>query len=194
MAAVQSIEDLIALAGEGDEDAQAEIKKRFDAMSQGEASAKRDLTLKTDAKLRERYPRALRAWELGKVKLDGLSDEALTDALREKEDEYAQMGVPIETSAAVQVSAVAASEGGVGDVPVVDPAAALSGGRAASSPGGNPRDYAAEFFDAMKGSTEHDQARAFALLPELNRTPQGKEKIAQITQQLQSRPIIPKGM
>ncbi len=187
-----TIEELLQLAAEGDEDAQEQIKRLFNEKDQKVANAERDLKLKTDDKLRERYPRAIRAWEKGRLKLgDDLNETDLLDILKDKEDEYAELGVPVETKTETEVVPAPTDGDGV-VITDNDPAKALSGGKGPSSPGGSPRDYVAEFFDGMKGSTTHDQARAFALLPELNKTPEGKAKIAQITKMLEARPITPK--
>lgn len=185
----KSVDELLALAAEGDEEAQAEIKNLFSSKEREASIAKRDLKLKTDATLRDRYPRALRAWDKGKLHLtDDMTEDALVDALRDKEEEYAELGVPVgdpSTSPPAPVVESVATEASTDD-----PAKALTGGKAASSPGGQPRDMVTEFFDGLKGSTVHDRARAFALLPELNKTQDGKEKIAQITAMLEARDIV----
>jgi hypothetical protein len=185
----KSVDELLALAAEGDEEAQAEIKNLFSSKEREATIAKRDLKLKTDATLRDRYPRALRAWDKGKLKLtEDMTEDALIDALKDKEDEYAELGVPVGDPSAAPptpvVEPVASGES------ASDPAQALAGGKAASSPGGQPRDMVTEFFDALKGPTPHDRARAFAILPELNKTEGGKDKIRQITSMLEASDIV----
>jgi hypothetical protein len=187
---VKTIDELLALAAEGDEEAQTEIRTRFQAVERDKAVAARDLKLKTDPKIKERYPRALRAYEKGKLTFTDDQDEAaVLEALRDQEDYLAEMGVPVETSASTPVVAAVVESGDGAN----DPAQALSGGRAASSPGGQPRDLVAEWADAMKGSTIHDQARAHGILVELNQSGQ-KDKIAQITRSLEARPASPTGI
>lgn len=183
-----TIDELIQLAAEGDEEAQTELKARFDLAQQGKSQAERTLKLKTDTALRERFPRALTAWEKGYVNIpDGLDDTALADALRAEETKLADLGVPIETQVTQTTPVV---EDGEGNVAVtVDPAQALSGGKAASSPGGAPRDLVSEYFQHLKGETIHDRAKANSILVELNKTRQ-HDKIRQITQQLEARPIM----
>jgi hypothetical protein len=185
----KTIQELVELASEGDEDAAAEITARFAGVEQKATGAERKLKLTTDKELHDRYPRALRAWKKGYLDLDStVSDEQLVDVLRGKENELADLG------AAVEMGAVAtpATENATGDV-TSSGAQALTGGNASSGPAGSPRDVTREFFDALKGSTEHDQARAFSLLVELNQTKQS-EKIQQITRQLEARPITPTGI
>ena len=183
----RTVEELITLIAEGDESAQTELTNLLANSNREAAIAKRDLRLKTDEKLRERYPRALRAWEKGHLSFaDSVSEDEMAEMLRSKEDEYASLGVPIDTqpaSAPAPVVETVQTEDGSGD-----PAQALAGGKAASSPGGQPRDLVAEYFDALKGSTIHDQARANAVLVELNKSGQ-QDKIGQITHQLEARPI-----
>jgi hypothetical protein len=184
--AQQTIEELIELAAEGDEDAAKEIKQRFDETRSQAVSAERKLQLTTDKTLKERYPRALRAWDKGYLKLDSdLSDAQVAEVLAAKENELADLGTVVDPSN-TSTAAPSVEES-------ADGARALSGGVGSGSPGGSPRDVTVEFFDALKGTTEHDQAKAFSLLVELNKTKQG-DKIQQITRQLEARPITPHGM
>jgi hypothetical protein len=181
----KSIDELVELIQAGDEDAAGELKSLLGSKDREAAVAKRDLRLKTDATLRERYPRALRAFDKGKLKLaDDLDESALVEALRESENDLAELGVPIDLNPVPQTPSEV-----VGEMAVeTDPAKALSGGRAASSPGGAPRDIVSEYFEALKGSTRHDEAKAASLLVELNKSGQ-MDKIAQITEALSARPI-----
>lgn len=182
-----NLDELLERVAAGDDEAAAELKSLYASQAKTAAVAQRDLKLKTDSALRERYPRALRAWEKGKLRLgEDVDGDALMEALREKEEEYAEMGVPVETKATA-TPPVATPAGGDG---ADDPAEALSGAVGASSPGGQVRDLVAEYFDAIKGSTTHDQARANSLLVELNQGRQA-EKIQQITESLSARPITP---
>ena len=95
------------------------------------------------------------------------------------------MGVPVETQAA--------STAAVGTVAVEpDPAAALSGGKAASSPGGQPRDLVAEYLGNYRGPTQTDQNKAFAVLAEINKLPDAEkrhEMVRQITESISANPI-----
>jgi len=186
---MKSIEELLQLAAEGDEEAQAEIKTRFEATQQASLSAKRELKLKTDSTLKERYPRALRAWEKGKLRLsEGMTEDELLDALREKEEEYAEMGVPVNLQPAATEQPPPTSEpGGDGDD---DPAKALAGAGGSAGPAGQPRDHVAEYFDALAGSTTHDRARANRILVELQK-PELRHKIDEITRRLEAQPITP---
>jgi len=189
---MKSIEELLQLAAEGDEEAQAEIKARFEATQQESLSAKRELKLKTDNTLKERYPRALRAWEKGKLRLsENMTEDELLDALREKEEEYAEMGVPVNLQpAATEQQPPTGEPGGDGDDDNDDPAKALAGAGGSAGPAGQPRDHVAEYFDALAGSTTHDRARANRILVELQNT-ELRHKIDEITRRLEAQPITP---
>ena len=189
---MKSIEELLQLAAEGDEEAQAEIKARFEATQQESLSAKRELKLKTDSTLKERYPRALRAWEKGKLRLsENMTEDELMDALREKEEEYAEMGVPVNLQpAATEQQPPTGEPGGDGDDDNDDPAKALAGAGGSAGPAGQPRDHVAEYFDALAGSTTHDRARANRILVELQNT-ELRHKIDEITRRLEAPPITP---
>jgi hypothetical protein len=191
---MKSIEELLQLAAEGDEEAQAEIKARFEATQQESLSAKRELKLKTDSTLKERYPRALRAWEKGKLRLsENMTEDELLDALREKEEEYAEMGVPVNLQpAATEQHPPTGEHGGDDDDddPDDDPAKALAGAGGSAGPAGQPRDHVAEYFDALAGSTTHDRARANRILVELQK-PELRHKIEEITRRLEAQPITP---
>lgn len=189
---MKSIEELLQLAAEGDEEAQAEIKARFEATQQESLSAKRELKLKTDSTLKERYPRALRAWEKGKLRLsENMTEDELLDALREKEEEYAEMGVPVNLQpAATEQQPPTGEPGGDGDDDNDDPARALAGAGGSAGPAGQPRDHVAEYFDALAGSTTHDRARANRILVELQK-PELRHKIEEITRRLEAQPITP---
>ena len=189
---MKSIEELLQLAAEGDEEAQAEIKARFEATQQESLSAKRELKLKTDNTLKERYPRALRAWEKGKLRLsENMTEDELLDALREKEEEYAEMGVPVNLQpAATEQQPPTGEPGGDGDDDNDDPAKALAGAGGSAGPAGQPRDHVAEYFDALAGSTTHDRARANRILVEIQK-PELRHKIEEITRRLEAQPITP---
>ena len=99
------------------------------------------------------------------------------------------MGVAVEPGAVTTTPAETEPES---TEPTADPAKALSGSKATASPGGQPRDPVAEYWDAMKGTTAHDRARANAILVELNQIG-AKDKIKQITDSLAAQPITPSG-
>lgn len=186
----KTIEELLNLAAEGDEDAQAEIKERFTAKERESLSAKRELKLKTDQNLKERYPRALTAWEKGRLKItDDMTEDDLIEALRDKEDELAELGVPIGAQKA-QSAETSLPASGDEDDENDDPAQALGGARAASGPGGMGRDLVSEFEEAVHGPTRHDQQKAWRILVELQK-PEHQEKIREITRRLEAPPITP---
>jgi hypothetical protein len=188
-----TIQELIQLVAEGDEDAQEQLNQALARLQQDKVAAERDLKLKTDKTLRDRYPRALRAFDRGKLVLTAdMDDDQVIQALQAKEDEYAELGVPlepvVETNPTVEAPAGAVQR-------QEDPANALSGGTGSSGPGGAPRDLVNEFVELMtKGTTDHDRARANKLLVELQSLPGGKEKVKQISQMLEARPILTQGI
>jgi len=180
-----TIQELVQLVAEGDEEAQEQLVKALAEKDQRISSAERDLKLKTDKALRERYPRAFRAYDRGKLDLHTLDDDELVSALEAKENEYAELGVPLSDVVEIEPGAV---------TPTPDPAQALVGGGATSGPGGAPRDYVYEIVELMnKGTTVHDQAKWQKMLVELNKEGR-KDKIAEITQMLEARPIVPEGI
>lgn len=191
----KSLEELLVLAAEGDEEAQAEIKERFAAKEREHLSAKRDLRLKTDATLRERYPRALRAWEKGRLKItDDMTEDDLIEALREKEDELAELGVPLSEQTAKATPEEAITAGSAEKAASEDdPAKALAGARASSSPAGQGRDLLAEFEEAVHGPTIHDRQRAWRILTEMQKDPY-KEKVKAATKRLEAPPIISRNL
>jgi hypothetical protein len=80
----KSIDELLALAAEGDDQASQEIRERFASAEREKAIVARDLKLKTDATLKERYPRALRAYEKGRLRLtDDIDEAAMLEALQD---------------------------------------------------------------------------------------------------------------
>jgi len=189
---VATKEELLERITEGDDSAIEELKVLLDGLENEGKTAKRDLKLKTDKTLRERYPRALRVFDMGRFPIDaGLSDDELAKALEDKENELAELGVPLSTE-----PAPAAKEEPKGEeVPAkvtegdTDPAAAMSGAGGNSSPGGAARDEVREIVEQLKqGSTLHDQAKAFTGIAQLNKDNQ-KAKLKEITDLLAARPI-----
>ncbi len=189
---MKSIDDLIQLASEGDEEAQTELRERYLTAEKKAADTERALRLKTDSKLRERYPRALKTWDMGKFKLaDDLDEDGIAKALQEQEEFLAELGV----SPTMEKASTPAAEGEE-EVPVKvdedDPAKALSGTKSASPPGGQPRDYVHEFFTKMSGSTAKDQQGAFTVIAEINKMKdkvRADEMLEQIAERLSAEPI-----
>lgn len=121
--------DLDELLADLDDDVAAQIRDQFkakeEAAAKANAESNRVLKLKTDADLRSKYPRAIRAYEADDLTLpDDLSDEALVAALAAKEKKLEAMGVP----AGEEPPKAEAEE------PVEDPAKALSGQSKVQSP------------------------------------------------------------
>ena len=123
------IAELLALVAEGDEDAIAEVTKLFaskdSAAVKDKAVMARELKIKTDAELRGKYPRAIRAYDADDLTLpDDLSDSALEKALAAKEAKLEALGVP-----------AAATPTAPDGEPVTDPAQAWATNRGPSGPG-----------------------------------------------------------
>jgi hypothetical protein len=185
---VATKEELLQRIQDGDEDAIEELSNLITGLEGSVASAARDLKLKTDKAWRDRYPRALRAFDIGKLNLGSVSDDDLAAALEDKENELAELGVPLETSA--EVTAKKEEEVPVKETePADDPAKALGGGVGNTSPVGAPRDEVHEVLEGLrKGSTRYDQAKAFAVIAELNKGNR-KDKVMEITKALEARRI-----
>lgn len=191
---MSTVEELIQLAAEGDEEAQEQLKAAYADLQQQNAAKDRDLKLKTDKSLRDKYPRALRAYDLNKLQFDGdLDDDGLAAALKAKEEELAELGVPLTPVVESEKPKAETEEKEEEEVPVQvkeDPAQALSGEAAVSSPAGQPRDHVYEYLELVtKGTTQHDQAKANQILIELQNVKGGDEKLRQITRALESPPI-----
>jgi len=185
----ETLNELLDLIEAGDEDAKQRLRDMLSTKDQEVGQAKRALALKTDDKLRERYPRALRAWEKGHLRLEGtLTDEEMVEALKAEEEKLAELGVPISTSASAEV--VATKEEPVPVAPTQDPAKALAGTGGGSGPGGSPRDLFSEYMEAIKGTTKTDRYKANRILVELNQTGRQAE-IKRITDSVAASPITP---
>lgn len=191
----RSVDELLELIEAGDDEAKEELRNVLAVSKQEAASRARELRLKTDNALKDRYPRALRAYEKGRLKLGGdLSDDDLIAALADKEEELAELGVPLGDALVPSGNTGSGddTDDGTDDESAPDPAKALAGGRAASSPGGQPRDLVGEAIEAYKkATTEHDLAKAHSILVELNKNPATRGKVDLITKALEARPIAP---
>jgi hypothetical protein len=176
---MSELEELLA---DLDPDKAEAIKQKLakaEANERALAEKERDLKLATGT-FKKDYPRAWRAYEKGKLNLkDALTDEAIVAALRDKEDELAELGVPL----SVETEPVSAP-------PATSPVEEAFGEPV--NAGGPPkgRNYVSEYMDAMNGSTIHDQAKANKILVELNKL-RRKDDIEEITRRLEARPITP---
>lgn len=180
---MSELEELLA---DLDPDKAEAIKQKLakaEANERALAEKERDLKLATGT-FKKDYPRAWKAYEKGRLNLkDALTDDEIVAALRDKENELAELGVPLtsetDDSASPTTPAQASSpvEEAFGE-PV--------------NAGGPPkgRNYVAEYMDAIGGSTIHDQAKANTILVELNKL-RRKDDIEEITRRLEARPITP---
>jgi len=132
--ALADIDELLARVAEGDEEAQAELKKLYSDRDKAVETQKqlrdRDKKIANDPSFREKFPRAMAAYDKGRLALpDDPSDEALSAALKAKEDELIDIGFEVPKSA----DAKAEGEASVEEKP--DPAKAWEGTSGAHSPG-----------------------------------------------------------
>jgi hypothetical protein len=166
-----------------DDDTAAAVKAEVLAAEVRAAKAERDLKAAKRTDLREKFPRAMAAYDKGRVSLpDDPSDEALEACLKDKEEEYADIGVPIPGETVPDVRT---------DPEEADPAAAFGTPVAGGAPAPK-RDYVREVIEIIKSdkSTE-GRAKAASILTELNRE-EGfmSPKLAEIVEKLNARPIV----
>jgi len=174
---LSKLDDLLAQLEDGE--AAEAIKAELLSAQTRAAKAERDLKI-TKPELREKFPRAMAAYDKGRVTLpDNPSDDALFEYLKNKEEEYADLGVPIP---------------GVQN-PVVEPTDDYDPADSFGSPvaGGAPapkRDYVREVVEAIKTNTSDGREKAAQLLTELN-VQEGFQspKIEEITRRLNAKPI-----
>lgn len=151
------------LASLEDEDATV-LRQALAAKDKTAAIAKRDLELAKNNDLKERFPRAWRAYSKGKLPLGDLVGEIeLVDKFKTMESELAELGVPISETPAAQPPA-----GTVPPAAAPDPAAAFgasaSGGAAPSA----AHDLEQEFREAMKSENPGDRVRLIELVDDMN--------------------------
>lgn len=187
------VEELLAQAADGSEEAIEQLKTLLAEKDKEARLARLELKLTKDKDLRERYPRAIRAYERGRLKIsEDMTEEDLVRVLGDKEEELAELGVPLrEASEEPQMQAKSEPESTTApeSASAPDRAQALAGAFGASGPAGQARDLATEFEEALRGSTQHDRARAWRILVELQK-PEHRHQIERIVEKLQAPPII----
>ena len=96
---MSELDDLLAEIEDPDlaEKFKAKFTEKDEALARTQAIAARDSKVqKEQAKLAQKFPRAMSAFQKGRLSLpDDPSDEALVEALKAKEEELEDLGVPI---------------------------------------------------------------------------------------------------
>ncbi len=180
---VAEIDELL----DGLDDAQAEAIRealeKANVLAKDNAKLQRDLKVRQDIGLRDKFPRAYLALEKSRFELgDAVEDKDVLAAFQAKEQELEDLGVPIPGAAAPQVP------------PTPDPAASF-GPAMGAAPAPQARDYVTEFMTAIRGTTNEDRERAAVILNEMNkiaeRDPKMREDIEELNARVSGKPIIP---
>lgn len=173
------------LAGLDEEEAAA-IRAELDGAKAATALAERDLGVLRNAALRDKFPRAMAAYDKGRVTLPSdPSEEALIAYLTDKEEEYTDLGMPLP-----------GKQEEPKEEPAAEPTAESDPAAAFGAPvfGGAPApsiDYVNDIKAAINERTEDGKAKAAELLHKLNveegyRSP----KLQQLVQELNAKPIV----
>lgn len=183
-----TIDELLATLQEDDPEAAKALQEALTAAAtEKETLAKqlakkdRDYRLATDKTFEERYPRAMMVFKKGKLSLpDDLSDEDLGKALKEKEEELADLGVPLPSGGAKAPAPTQEAQ--------PDPAQSW-GEPVAGSPNTPEEDPVKDFWEALRGSTGKDRTDMADALWALNLMGHGKsdkenDKIKQIADEM----------
>jgi len=173
-----TLDELLATLEEDDPDAAKALREQLstaagekDQLAKQLASKNRELKLATDKSFRERYPRALMVFDRGKLQLpDDLDDAGLIKALAEKEEELADLGVPMPAAGA---SASGDKTPAKTEEPGGDPAESW-GEPVGGSPRTTEKDPVKDYWEALRGTTNADRLKAFQAITELNR--QGEQR------------------
>lgn len=173
---MSKLEDLLAQL---DDEAAEAIKAEFLAAQSKAARLERDLNVTKKGEFREKFPRAMAAYDKGRVSLpDDPSDDALLAFLKAKEEEYEDLGVPIPGATGRQE---AEDEG--------DPSAAFGAPVGGGAPG--PKvDYVREVLSAVRDNTPAGREKAALLLTNLNME-EGYQspKLQKIVEELNAKPV-----
>ena len=181
---LSNIEDLLNTLDEDDAKAIRAALGEKDDLLKAKARAERDLSLATDDGLKERYPRAWRAYQKKRLDFGDTTDpEQVTAILKAKEEELAELGVPAgEATPQTQAPPVVAG------TPAPDP------GEVFGTPvsGGAPsvaRNLTQEFLESMKADTPTDRNRMADIIAEMN-AKGAQDEIEKLVDILNARPII----
>jgi len=191
-----TIEELLATLQEDDPEAAKALQDALTAAATEKETAQKELARKTrdyematDQKYRERFPRAMMVFDKGKLTLeDGLDQEGLIKALNDKEEELADLGVPIPGTPAVSAPPTAAKPKAE-EPPAEDPAKSW-GEPVGGSPHTPAEDPVKDFWNGLRGSTNKDRTDMADALYALNLMGHGKsdrpdnDKIKEIAREM----------
>ena len=184
--------DLKDILASLDEDDAAAIRAEIENRDMAIKLKDRDVLLATNDKLIDRYPRAWKAYKKGRLKFgdDALDEESIAAILKDKEEELAELGVPLPKSefsdaetAPAQATQEEAEE---------DPAAAFNQPiQPTTSPRG--RNLLAEAMESLKGNTQADRDKYISLVAEMNAKaksdPNIQKDLRSLTEMLSAPPI-----
>jgi hypothetical protein len=179
------VADLSALLASLDDDDRKAIEDALaekDQLIKEKGRTERDLRLATDAKLRQTYPRAFKAYERRRLDFgDATTDAEVTAILKAKGEELAELGVPIGEPAPAGAAPVDAQV----PEPAPDPAAAFGIPVGGGQPAGS---YNATqvFLESMKADSPTDRAQMVEAMVELNKKG-ARDEIDQLTEMLGSK-------
>jgi hypothetical protein len=186
--------DLNALLETLDDDDAKTIREALaekDNLIKAKARAERDLRMVSDDGLKERFPRAWRAYQKKRLDLGETVDaEEVIALLKAKEEELADLGVPAGEAQAQGSSSDAQPASAESAAP--DPAAAFGAPVAGGQPSGS-RNLTQEFLESMKADTPIDRDKMAEIIGEMN-TKGAKDQIEQLVDVLNARPIIGKNV
>lgn len=169
--------DLDAVLAELDDEQAAAIRGALADKDAAKAKMERDLKLATDSEIRQKYPRAWKAYEKKMIDFgDAVSPEDISKILKGKEEELAALGVPVDTPAPAAVQEAEP-----------DPAAAfgapVGGGQQTA-----PRDLTKEYLETMKVDSYSDRAKLPEIIAEMNKKG-ASEEINRLSELLSAQPI-----
>ena len=177
-----TLDEILATLEEDDPDAAKALREQIatvagekEQLAKQLAARDRDYKLATDKTFRERYPRAMMVFDRGKLTLgDDLDAEGLAKALKDKEEELADLGVPLPAG---RPSGDAPQPTSEEESPKEDPAQSW-GEPVGGSPHTPEHDPVKDYWGGLRGTTETDRRKAVDALVELNRAgeqrPEGK--------------------
>lgn len=181
------IEDVLATLDEEDAEAIRQELAEKDALAKEKKRAERDLKLVSDDALKERFPRAWRAYQKKRLDLgDALEPDEVIAALKAKEEELAELGVPASDAPPPTQIQTPGAEGDGGEG-AVDPAEAWGTPVAGGQPSG-ARNLTQEFLESMKAESSTDRAKMAEVVGLMN---DGKrEEIERLVDTLNAPPIV----
>ncbi len=138
----------------------------------------RDLKLATDTVLREKFPRAARAYDKKLLDLgNAFTEEEIVAQFKTKEAELVELGVPISTQAPSTPQPTDAPEA------PPDPAAAFGEPVNGPSTPSNARNLEAEFDEKMKSADPTDRLNLIEIINEMS-----KDERERVTERLSAPP------